>query len=78
MRAALRLGEWISRDDIAIADLQLHIITALIQADNAAHQSHRVANESTAAVTRFLRTTQPLSLVPADDGIAKLVDKVVA
>lgn len=78
MRAALRLGEWISRDDIAIADLQLQIITALIQADKAAHQSHRVANESTAAVERFLRTTQPLSPVPADDDIAKLVDKVVA
>lgn len=62
IRAALRLGDWMNREHITIADLEPGTIAALIQADNAAHPSHRVANESTAAVQRFLRTTQRLSL----------------
>ncbi|MGC2978034.1 tyrosine-type recombinase/integrase [Brevibacterium sp. FAM 25378] len=65
VRAALRLGEWMGRDSIAITDLQLQTIPTLVQADNTAHPSHKVANESTAAVERFLRTTQHLS--PAQD-----------
>lgn len=61
VRAALRLGEWMNRDHITIADLEPDTIAALIRADNTAHPSHRVANESTAAVERFLRATQRLS-----------------
>ncbi|MDN5877884.1 tyrosine-type recombinase/integrase [Brevibacterium aurantiacum] len=61
VRAALRLGEWMNRDHITITDLEPGAIAALIRADNAAHPSHRVANESTAAVQLFLRTTQRLS-----------------
>lgn len=57
VRAALRLGDWMNRDGITIADLDSGTIAALVQADNAAHPSHRVANESTGAVQRFLRAT---------------------
>ncbi|MDN6148971.1 MAG: hypothetical protein L0I94_09070 [Yaniella sp.] len=61
VRAALRLGEWMDRDHITIADLEPGTITAMIRADNTAHPRHRVANESAAAVERFLRTTHRLS-----------------
>ncbi|WP_193084626.1 hypothetical protein [Brevibacterium aurantiacum] len=61
VRAVLRLGEWMIRGHITITDLEPGTIAALIRADNAAHSSHRVANDSTAAVEIFLRTTQRLS-----------------
>lgn len=43
VRAALRLGDWMNRDGITIAYLDSGTIAALVQADNAAHPSHRVA-----------------------------------
>lgn len=57
VRAALRLGEWMDRDGLNLSDLGPESVAALVGADNAAHPSHRVSNESASAVGRFLQST---------------------
>lgn len=57
VRAGLRLGEWMASADMTLDDLDAEVIAELIAKDNAAHPSHRVSNESTSAVVRFLEST---------------------
>lgn len=64
-RAGLRLGEWMTHARLTLDDLDADVIAELIAQDNAAHPSHRVANESTSAVVRFLESTGLMVIPPA-------------
>lgn len=65
VRSALRLGEWMSTDGVPLIDLDSDVIAAMLATDNAAHQSHRVSNESTSAVVRFLTSAGHLTVLPS-------------
>lgn len=62
VRAALRLGEWMNRDGLNLNELGPESVADLVRADNAAHPSHRVSNESASAVGRFLQSTGRLAV----------------
>ena len=74
VRAALRLGEWMARDGLNLSDLGPESVADLVRADNAAHPSHRVSNESASAVGRFLQSTGRLAVaghVPEPVSVAR-------
>lgn len=61
VRAAARMGEWMSVAGLGLGDLDDGTAARFVAADNRAHPSHRSANENVAAVGRFLSDTGRLS-----------------
>lgn len=61
IRAAGRVGDWMTRDKLTLDDLTTETLPTLVTRDNHSYPAHRVANESTSAVHRFLLATGRLA-----------------
>lgn len=65
VRAAARLGSWMTDVGLGIEDLDTDRVGRMVDQDNQHHPRHRSSNENVAAVVRFLQETGRMQAVAA-------------
>lgn len=61
-RAAIRLGTWMSTQNLQLGDLEQTRVVAMVQDDNVRYPEHCSANQNFSAVLRFLGETGHLKV----------------